>query len=593
MSAPPDAMTQLLQGLLGGDQSSAPQGGLMAAINQALAPYGGSSQVALQLLGNTSGGSSPMSVLGQSLLKSQQASMDNQGKRMQLAQQALQMPAALYKAKLMQQMQGGPGTTLGGIQPVAAQGQQPAQPGQAAATPQAAPQQGAPGSPLGMPGNPFSQSAQQSNLPVPQERQAPPDPTAFDVPQTDLGEIPVNGMSPQQATAAQQVLGKDIDPVAAAEGTRKAQLQVAQSAVAPKINALDSIIKSDKPTQYVAASPQLAQLWKQIAPTLGMDPVQGFTDSNVRMALGIRRNQLASWAQLPAADTPLQDTTTNGPLGSIYQTNPVTKKTTQVKGEEGLKQVIGTDGQPQWVTDSQAVGMKPFNASVFGASNISGDAIQLAADTYRTTGKMPAGFARSPALQAKVLDQVAQDAKTSGDTVGAIAARSASLKANGQALDQVTKLQTATSGYAATLDKNLTNLEQSYSKVDSTGSPLVNRAVRIWQQGGTGDNQTADMVVWLNAVQGEYAKLKSGNLGNAPASDASMKDAKEVINKYLNQGGIKAVASAMRAESQNRLQAINEQKTALSGSLSTNAPTAPVQPGQSQTINGFTVTRVK
>lgn len=580
MGASSDYMSQMLQGLLGDQQP--PQSGLMGALNQALAPYGGANQVALSLLANKSGGSSFGSVLGQSLQNSQQTAMDNQGKRMQLAQQALQMPAALYRAKLMQQMQGGsPGTTLGGIQPVGgAPGQPMAQ----------APQQGPPGM---SPGAPPQQG--QPNLPVPQEQRPAPAPTAFDVPGVELGSIPVNGMSPQQATAAQQILGKDVDPVAAAEGTRKAQLQVAQSAVSPKISALDTVIKSADPTKYVAASPQLTALWRQLAPSIGADPnsPQSFTPGNVRAAFGARRNELAAWAQLPASDLKPEEETINGPLGSIRQKDPITGKMTQVKGEEGLKQVIGDDGQPVYVTDSQAVGKKPFNASVFGASNMSNDAIQFAADTYRTTKQFPAGMGRNPAMQAKILDRVAQDAKASGDTAGSIAARAASLKANGMALDNMTKLESATNSYAATLDKNLTNLEQSYSKMDSSGSPLVNKAVRIWQQHGTGDAQTADMVVWLNAVQGEYAKLKSGSLGNAAPSVSAMDDAKDVINKYMNQGGIKAVAAAMRGEAMNRKQALAEQKAELTGATGANAPNGPVQPGQSQTIGGFTVTRVK
>jgi hypothetical protein len=88
------------------------------------------------------------------------------------------------------------------------------------------------------------------------------------------------------------------------------------------------------------------------------------------------------------------------------------------------------------------------------------------------------------------------------------------------------------------------------------------------------------MVTWLNAVQGEYAKLKSGNLGNAPASDAAMRDAKEVINKNMSEGGIQAVAAAMRQEASNRRSAIAEQKTSLTGALGGQAPGMKSPAGQ-------------
>jgi len=202
------------------------------------------------------------------------------------------------------------------------------------------------------------------------------------------------------------------------------------------------------------------------------------------------------------------------------------------------------------------------------------DGLQFAADTYRKTGKFPGAFGRSPQLQARVLNKIAADAAASGDSAGSIAARAAALKANGMALDANTKLMTATNGYAATLEKNLTNLEQAYGQTDASGSPLINRAIRAWQQGGSGDPQTASMVAWLNAVQGEYAKMRSGNLGNTPASDASMRDAKEVINKYMSDGGIQAVAQAIRAEAANRRAALTEENSRLSGELGIQPPGA-------------------
>lgn len=575
MSAPPDAMTQILQGLLGGQQQ-APQGGLMGALNQALAPYGGSNQVALSLLGNKSGGSSFGSVLGQSLQNSQQTAMENQSKKLQLAQQALQLPQLLARAQDWQQQMGGgpgPGTTLTGAsaltggQPQGPQGQQPGQQAQAPA------------------------------VPVPQERQPAPPQSDFSVPQMDLGSLQVGGRSPAAAALSERLNGKDVTAAMAAETIRKAQLQSAQSAVGPRLNTLDSIIQSQSPTSVVHSNPAFLSLWRELAPSIGASPTDphSFTDGNVRQAFGLRRNDIAAWAQLPRADVPVQDIQTTGPLNSKYATDPKTGKITQEVAPQETANFIGKDGKTVMLTKAEgmAQGLQPFSPSILGANGLTNDAVQLAADTYRTTGKMPAAFGRNPAAQARVLDRVAQDAKASGDTAGAIAARSASLKANGMALDSMTKLESATNSYAATLDKNLTNLQQSYAKVDSSGSPLVNRAVRIWQQGGTGDAQTADMVVWLNAVQGEYAKLKSGSLGNAAPSVSAMDDAKDVINKYMNAGGINAVAAAMRGEAQNRKQALAEQKAALTGASGANAPIGPVAPGQSQTINGFTVTRVK
>lgn len=260
--------------------------------------------------------------------------------------------------------------------------------------------------------------------------------------------------------------------------------------------------------------------------------------------------------------------------GNVIHRNPVEKAPPV---DNAVEQVVGDDGQPTIVRRSDSIGRTPYHAptaSGAAAASMTEEAIQFAADTYRKTGKMPASFGRSPAAQAKIFDRIAKDASASGDTAAAIDARSAARTANAKALEQNTKLFASTSGYANTLDKNLDSLLASYAKVDSTGSPIINRAVRAWQQGVTGDPDVANMVVWLNAVQGEYAKLKSGSMGNAPASDSAMNDAKEVINKLMSQGGMEAVAAGMRAEKENRLAAIKEETDALTGQLGQSAPSA-------------------
>src|SRR6185369_4172368 len=102
-------------------------------------------------------------------------------------------------------------------------------------------------------------------------------------------------------------------------------------------------------------------------------------------------------------------------------------------------------------------------------------------------------------------------------------------------------------------------------------------------QGVSGDPEIAKYVTYLNAVEGEYAKIQSGSLGNSPVSDASKRDAKDVINKFMSQGQIQAVAEAMRGEGNNRLSSIRDQKQALMGSMGQSAPGSPQgsQPSQS------------
>jgi hypothetical protein len=216
----------------------------------------------------------------------------------------------------------------------------------------------------------------------------------------------------------------------------------------------------------------------------------------------------------------------------------------------------------------------PPSQAAIAAANMDPNSIQFAADTYRTTGKFPGAFARNPAMQQAALKQVAADALANGDTAGSIAARTASLKAGGMALDQVSKQEAFTGSAVNTLDRNLQALTTLGQKLDSTGSPLINRVINQFNQGVSGDPDTAAYIAMLNAVQGEYAKIASNNNGNSPISDSAKADAKEAINKAMSQGGIAAVRQAMMQEAQNRMQAIREAKQGLIGSISGNAPGA-------------------
>jgi hypothetical protein len=400
---------------------------------------------------------------------------------------------------------------------------------------------------------------------------APPGLNFGAVPQSEIAGIRPQGINYGPQFASANALLNGGDGLAASKAYQAAQIEQARRNHAQELQSLTYASKYDK----ASGLPNARQAYDYAVANGGLSQKEPFSDASARNAFAFIRDQKAASLEQPAEGPQSQAQTIYGANGLIMQKDQSGNLKT-VKAEEDLKQVVDPNtGKPVWVTASKAAGMQPFNASLYGAANVSDQALQFAADTYRTTGKFPAAFGRNPAMQAKVLDKVAADAAANGDTAGAIAARAAGLKANGQALDSITKRETATKAYYGTLDRNLDNLVSASKDVDSTGSPLVNRAVRAWQQGITNDPATAKMVVWLNAVQGEYAKIKSGSLGNAGSSVSAMDDAKKVINQNFSTGGIEAVAEAMRGEGKNTLDSIAQEKASVSSALST----APNQPG--------------
>lgn len=576
-----DDLSSLLGGLLNIQQQPQVNSGLLGGLNQALSPYGGQMGLGLSLLANSNTPGGFGSILGRSALEAQQQQFQNQQQRIALAQSTLGLGSALQRQQLLQPFLN-PGAQAQAA--VAGDGAPPPSAGGVA------PQQAAPN------GGPGPISAPQMAMPPGQPQGQPQGSGGI-----DLDSVPIQGM-PARAWIGLAIAGGK-DPLEAQKNAREIQLQTVQQSVKPQLAQLDTIVKSDKPAQYVRANPQLSQIFAQLAPGMGINPNSGLTDANVRAAFGAKRNQLAGSVGLGTEAPTVQEQTINGSLGSIYQRDPVSGKLTQVKGEEGLKDVVDPNtGLPTNVRASAAEGKQPYNAQLFGASNVSDQALQFAADTYRTTGKFPTSMARNALLQGKVLNKVAADAAATGDTAGAIAARGSALKANGQALDQVTKQEALTTSYYTTLEKNLNNLAELAGKVDSSGSPLVNKVYRAWQQGVTGDPDVAKYVTYMRAAEGEYAKIQSGSMGNQGSTDAARRDAQDVINKYMSQGQILAVREAMLGEGQNRLSSIREEKQGLMGSLQAAAPGTPsAQPpssgglsvGKSQQVGQFTVTRVK
>lgn len=564
MSASNDYMQQLLGGLLNSPQPN--------SVDGLLGQYGGATNLGLSILAANKPSPVRMgfgNVLAQGALDSQQLAMQQAQQRLALAQGAMSLGMSAQKMNALAPFFGGGVTPQG-------QGAQQIPQQAAAAVPATQPQPSMPQGTVQTASQPQAVAGYSANAP-----------------QSGIDQMPINGMPPDLYRRLAIVNGKD--PLETEKEIHAKQLQMIQESVKPQLDALDNVIKSDKPTQYVAANPQLMQAWQQGAPKLGIDPRAGFTDQNVRTVLNFARNGIASQAQMGQEAPTVPEVTQNGPLGSIYQRNPITGKTTQVRGEEDLKQVVDSKtGLPTWVPASQAAGKQPFNASIYGAQNVSDQALQFAADTYRTTGKFPAAFGRNPAMQAKVLEKVASDAAASGDTAGSIAARQGALKANGQALDMNTKKLAVIEPATKKLDLDVANLLAAADKAGGVQSPLVNRAIRAWQQGIAGNGDVAQLVIHLNAVEGEYAKLNSGGTGAAAPSVTVRKEAHDAINKYMSKGTLADVAQAIRMDGQNALKVLQDEKDSLTSAIGVNAPGKPLtHPGQSATIDGFTVTRVK
>jgi hypothetical protein len=299
------------------------------------------------------------------------------------------------------------------------------------------------------------------------------------------------------------------DPLKTAESAQAYEQKQRQLQAQGPLSLFDTVAGSPSPARIVMNNPTLMQGWQRVAPQLGMDPVKDFSDDNVRQALNFARNQIAGGAGLPTTAPPVQEKTINGPLGSIYQQNPISQKITQVKAEEPLKDVIDpATGQPTNMRASQAEGKQPFNQSIFGASNITDQQKDLAYQTYVTTGgKLPAGMMpRSDAAKAQIMDYIAQRAKADGNTAVSIAAQGQATQATQGVLKDFTSGATSKSLNAInTAVSHINSLEPLVDALGSGDIKRVNQFSNAFKQ-ETGSPAPTDYASIKEFVGGEIAK---------------------------------------------------------------------------------------
>jgi hypothetical protein len=351
---------------------------------------------------------------------------------------------------------------------------------------------------------------------------------------------------------------------------QQSEVKTAQLKAQGPISFLETVRNSQSPSAILKASPTLLAQWAQVAPSFGIDPrdPNQITDDNVRQVMGALANNLRGQVGLQPTNYEHWTLLPPGPAGERFERNDATGQTRQIQGES-LKQVAGPNG-PVYVSADQAAGKTPFNASIFGAANVTEQALGAAYDNWVANGRPnspPGGFGRNPQLASRFWDFAAQRDRDTGNTVGASKAYAAANKADGAALEQQTKLLSNVTSYGSTLDKNIALLKDAMTQRDATGSPLINTVITAWQQGVTGDPATARYVAALTAVQTEVAKIQSGSLGNTPISDALRKEINSMANKNMSAAGLSGALDIFVQEGANRRGSIQDEIDTLKGQI--------------------------
>lgn len=132
------------------------------------------------------------------------------------------------------------------------------------------------------------------------------------------------GFSP--STLGALALLRGDDPLKTATGLQDYEKTQAQLQAQGPLNMMDSIFSSDQPAKTVMNNPSLIAQWPKFAQQIGVDPVTGFNDQNVRRALALAANNVRGAAGLPAKEYPVQVQNANLGQGEVGQIDPVTGK---------------------------------------------------------------------------------------------------------------------------------------------------------------------------------------------------------------------------------------------------------------------------
>lgn len=118
-----------------------------------------------------------------------------------------------------------------------------------------------------------------------------------------------------------------------------------------------------------------------------------------------------------------------------------------------------------------------------------------------------------------------------------------------------------TAATAASMKVNLDSAHSAFSAVmdmakplaDAMGKDQIGIFNKLIQQGGTefNDENSVALNAYLDMAAGNYARITKG--GTASISDEDKQDAKKVLSKKLNSGGIEAVQKAMDVEYKGRI----------------------------------------
>lgn len=393
------------------------------------------------------------------------------------------------------------------------------------------------------------------------------------------------------------------DPLGAQQKFRDDQLKLAQQQYAPTIAKLDQLIKSDQPAKYLNGTgfSDIKAAWPQLAQEVGLDPEKDYNDPNVRMALSNRRNQLASSLQEPTSTPAMPVKTFKLPDGRVVQQEPDTGKWTVIPSAKP-ESVLGADGKPTLVPEGLSYGLTPFNQVTYGNAQMQDPKIGALDAALTSMGINLPGNRNSGQYAMRLQNLITNNPNVTPQEL-AQQIRTGQLDFNGakRTTAQLATLAGAADVQSRKIEKDLDSLGQIIPRLSGGPAKLASIMTNLQKDWSwNGDKDSTEAVGYVKELSGEYAKLVSGSTGMAAPAEGEMKSALGLMQSALTQNGYAGMHEFLLTTSKNRRDAVKEGLSNAAapgyatGQSQGNVGGAKItlQPGQSHSVGGFTVTRV-
>jgi hypothetical protein len=230
-----------------------------------------------------------------------------------------------------------------------------------------------------------------------------------------------------------------------------------------------------------------------------------------------------------------------------------------------------------------------MNNQLGGAQN--SDALDFAADNYRKTGSLPAGFARSPQTTAAIIQRAAALDQQAGG--GGVAENKALLHANTNSLTSLQKNYDQVSAFEQTAIKNMDLLQSTAKNIPDLNSRFANVPVRMLNSKMLGTEQMAAFNTALNTAQTEAAKVLNSSSASGVLSDSARHELQQIIDGNMPYKSIVASLNTLKQDMHNRNDSYQQQISDIQGRIknagggNTPAPAAAPAGGNSDPFSQF------